>query len=141
MPRVNNPKLGTIACDLCGNPASVKQNAKQYLYVGCQDCGVDMRKGARLQTRLYRESQWLDGVTPKLPPNMIMDEEKPRDSYRDNPRDDSGEIPRDGSRETPRDDARENPIGSPREGTHKKGGLAILAGIAALILLPLKGGM
>ncbi len=125
MPKVNNPKLGTIACDLCGNPASVKQNAKQYLYVGCQDCGVDMRKGARLQTRLYRESQWLDGVTPKLPPNLIMDEENPRDSARDNPRDDS----------------RENPIGSPREVTQKKGGLAILAGVVALILLPLKGGM
>lgn len=125
MPRVNNPKIGVIPCDLCGKPASVKQNSKTYLYVGCQDCGVDQRKGAKLQTRVYQDAQWLDGVAPVPPVNLITDQPKEPAAAQES------------AAENPKPEPKKEP--EPESGN--KGGWAVLAGLAAIILLPFKGGM
>ena len=125
MPKANNPTIGKIPCDLCGKSASVKQNSKTYLYVGCQDCGVDQRKGAKLQTRIYHNAEWLDGVAPAPPVNLITDE--PKEPAAD----------QDSAEEKPKQEPKEEPKPEPSS----KGGWALLAGLAAFIIIPFKGGM
>ena len=121
MPRVNNPTLGELDCDLCSKPASVKQNSKDYFYVGCQDCGVDMRKGAVLQTRVWQKTRWKDDVSPKQPPNLIHDQpEKPADTT------------------TPADEPVDLP---PVRTNYSAGGWAMALSVLAVIILPFKGGL
>lgn len=68
----NNPVLGRVSCQGCGGECTVHQTTRgkgQYLYTRCDKCGVDQRTGAAVQTRLWNETQWNDGVEKKKPAN------------------------------------------------------------------------
>ncbi len=125
-PKPKNPKLGEIDCDLCGRVSSVKQNAKNYFYVGCPSCGVDMRKGALLQTRLYKETQWLAGVTPNLPPNLITDQpEKPAVTQEP-----AGGNPKQEPKQEPKEDQKQEP----KQGSNYQGLFGLACSVCAAIL-------
>jgi len=69
----NNPQIGTIECEDCGGDASVHQNQVgkgRYLYTRCVKCKYDGRQNKRVQTRLWYETDWLDGKPEKCPPNV-----------------------------------------------------------------------
>jgi hypothetical protein len=72
MARANNPTLGNIECNECGDLCTVHQRkgkAKGYLYTHCPNCGCDQKNGVPVQTRLFYESEWL-GDPPERPPNV-----------------------------------------------------------------------
>jgi hypothetical protein len=69
----NNPVLGTIPCRECKGEATVHQAARgggRFLYTRCPECKADQRTGAAFQTRLFKETQWRDGVKPLKPSNV-----------------------------------------------------------------------
>ena len=80
MATVNNPVIGTIGCQGCGGTATVHQTRRgkdRFHYTRCQDCGVDQRNGAKVQTRLFYHTDWRDGIVVDRPPNVKEEEKKP----------------------------------------------------------------
>ena len=73
-----NEVLGSIPCD-CGRNADVMQTkrAGKHLYSRCADCGLDQRTGAKVQTRLWLETEWRNGVKPPRPSNVSESATKP----------------------------------------------------------------
>lgn len=68
----NNPELGRVDCQGCEGECSVHQTKRgkgQFLYTRCSNCGVDQRTGPAVQTRLWNETRWRDGVEKKKPIN------------------------------------------------------------------------
>ena len=63
-----NDELGRIKCN-CGKTASVYQAKRKgaHLYSRCPDCGLDQRTGARVQNRLYWETDFNGGGKPPRP--------------------------------------------------------------------------
>lgn len=61
-----NETLGTIECTECGASADVKQTKRRggHLYSVCPNCGPDQRTGEAVQSRLWRGTEWRDGVDP-----------------------------------------------------------------------------
>ena len=73
MTKLQNPVLGVIECSGCGGECTVHQTSKgqaRYLYTRCPECKVDQRTGKAVQTRLWSQTSWRDGVEPNKPPNV-----------------------------------------------------------------------
>lgn len=73
--RSDNPTLGTIPCE-CGRLADVKQrNGRQrrFLYIHCPDCGADQRTGKAVQSRIWFNTAWREGLKPSDPPKNVDD--------------------------------------------------------------------
>lgn len=82
----NNPVLGYTKCE-AGGRATVHQTKRgkgRFLYTRCDCCGVDQRTGATVQTRLYRETEWL-GEVPEAPPNLLTTEKQPENEPKSQP--------------------------------------------------------
>lgn len=86
----NNPELGRVKCEACGSDASVHQTQRgkgRFLYTRCGNCGVDQRAGAAVQTRLWNETQWREGLKPEeAPPNLKNDDWKPPTTLTEQPK-------------------------------------------------------
>lgn len=68
----NKPVLGYRQCPDCETRGSVHEAAGKRsgrLYQRCE-CGADQRSGAWVQTRLWYETDWLDGLQPEMPDNV-----------------------------------------------------------------------
>lgn len=131
MAKENRPVLGAISCTGCGGAATVHQTARgagRYLYTRCNDCGVDQRTGARVQTRLWFGADWREGLKPDVcPPNLIDDGQ-------------------DGDREEPENEPENEPeradLDEHKEpdGTSKSGVFWLVGGALGLAALVLRGG-
>lgn len=78
MAKVNRPVLGTIECGGCGGEATVHQAARgkgRYLYTRCPNCGADQRNGASVQSHIWHNANWREGVEKVMPPNVQADDD------------------------------------------------------------------
>ena len=64
--------LGHADCPTCDKKMAVLQNTRGYLYSRCDDCGADQRNGKAVQTRLWRNTNWI-GEPPTKPRNVPDD--------------------------------------------------------------------
>ncbi|MBC54108.1 MAG: hypothetical protein CMQ34_09790 [Gammaproteobacteria bacterium] len=69
----NKAVLGYIQCADCGERGSVHAAAgrRNQLYKRC-GCGCDQRNGAVVQSRLWYETEWLDGMKPEKAPAQVQ---------------------------------------------------------------------
>jgi len=132
MPRANNPTLGNIRCE-CGLMADVcqaKRGKGRFLYTRCADCGTDQRTGKVQQTRLYYASKWREGVEVVRPPNVPEQQpEEPAPVQVIEPK------------AEPEPQPKKEPDAEPKKNGNKGGWGLLVAGLAAVVLLPFKGGM
>lgn len=135
MPRANNPTLGTIACTECGDPADVCQTQRgkgRFLYTRCGNCGTLQLNGKAPQTRLYYGTQWRDGVAVERPPNVEERTGTTAQALGSQPETEPEQEP---------ETTEIEPVTEPEpEPKGKAGGLAILAGVLAVVFFPFGGG-
>lgn len=70
----NKPVLGYRHCPDCGQRATIHQagGRRGSLYQRC-GCGCVQSNGPLIQSRMYYETEWLDGLKPASPPDRVMD--------------------------------------------------------------------
>lgn len=76
---MSNPSLGTIDCPTCDTGgADVRQSRRRgaRLYWQCADCGLNQPTGAKIQERLWRETEFKPGAQPIRPSNVTADLER-----------------------------------------------------------------
>ncbi|AMO56620.1 hypothetical protein GZ77_03565 [Endozoicomonas montiporae] len=142
MPRTNNPTLGTIQCDACGGIADVCQAQRgkgRFLYTRCGECGTDQRTGKVIQSRLYLETNWRDGVEVMRPANV---EEPTKGQVQPEPK----PVVKSVVEPAPEPDTTEpkpvvEPAPEPNKEPKGRGLFALVATVAAITLLPFRGGM
>lgn len=70
---MSNPSLGTVACPTCGEAgADVRQTKRRgaHLYWQCIECGLNQPTGAKIQEKLWRDTEWKTGAQPTRPANV-----------------------------------------------------------------------
>lgn len=69
--------IGHWQCPDCGEQCEVGQAARRghHFYTNCgqERCGINQGTGAGRQNRIWREAQFLSGVTVKRPANVTED--------------------------------------------------------------------
>lgn len=75
------PVLGYFNCKECGERATVHQAGRRghHLYKRC-GCGCDQRVGDLVQSVLYYETAWIEGMKPE-PPGNVLDFDAYRSQY------------------------------------------------------------
>ena len=68
----NKPVLGYFECSDCGERGTVHaaSGRRSQLYKRC-GCGCDQRNGKAVQTRLWFETEWIEGLKPDNAPSMV----------------------------------------------------------------------
>lgn len=77
------PVLGYYDCPDCEERGTVHQAGGRrsgYLYMRC-GCGCDQRVGQKLQSLLWFETAWLDGLKPDSPPTNALGYEEYQAKY------------------------------------------------------------
>tara|TARA_Y100001949_G_C15990134_1_gene332429 strand:- start:1548 stop:1919 length:372 start_codon:yes stop_codon:yes gene_type:complete len=70
---MSNPTLGVIDCPTCNTEgAEVRQTKRRgaRLYWQCSECGLNQPTGAKIQAKLWQETQWSEGAAPLRPGNV-----------------------------------------------------------------------
>ncbi|MFB9867911.1 hypothetical protein [Vreelandella sulfidaeris] len=70
---MSNPTLGVIDCPTCNTEgAEVRQTKRRgaRLYWQCAECGLNQPTGAKIQAKLWQETQWNAGAEPTRPGNV-----------------------------------------------------------------------
>ncbi len=141
----NNPVLGYRHCPDCDTRGSIHQAAgrRNQLYQRC-DCGCVQANGRLIQSRMYHETEWLDGMKPEQPGNVYD-----LDEYREKL---AGAVERSASRLPVRSESKaepekpdfvpeSEPIGEEPENQESKKGLWWLAGgLATIVAVVVRGG-
>ncbi len=64
--------VGTINCFCCGEQAEVRQAAARgrHLYISCGNCGTMQGQKKVMQTRIWKEAEFKQGITVVKPSNV-----------------------------------------------------------------------
>ena len=76
---MSNPTLGVINCPTCSTEgAEVRQTKRRgaRLYWQCSECGLNQPTGAKIQAKLWSETQWNAGAEATRPGNVESDAER-----------------------------------------------------------------
>jgi len=135
-------KVGTIKCFCCGGEAEVRQAAARgrHFYLVCQNCGTMQGQKPAMQTRIWREAEFLPGITV-IKPNNVTDDQpaltgqmlpavpdsSPKETVEPEPDEPDGEPDYD-----PESDPDE-PDSEPETGSSKKGLIAVLITGVAIV--------
>lgn len=77
MSTVNKPVIGYRECPDCGERQSIHlAGGKRHQLYGRCECGCVQSNGKVVQSRLWYETDWIEGMKPEMPPAVM-----PRHDY------------------------------------------------------------